>query len=104
MSGMAPSINCLALRAATTTNANLLSGAWLSTVMRSLSSTRFHNLTCALAQATAQPPRPQPPFQLFLRGRQNEDGHRVWQLLFYLFGALYVNFEHQVQLFALRLF
>src|ERR1700733_12242898 len=128
-SGDAPSINCLALRAATTTNANLLSGATLSAVMRSLSSKRIQNLECALAQTTAKTPRghrdrldfasgaihivihyqkivlritldflprplqpapyliarvlpsrPQPPFQFFLRGRQNEDGYCVRQL------------------------
>src|ERR1700692_3224680 len=30
------------------------------------------------------PPRPQPPFQFFLRRRKNEDGNREGQLLFYL--------------------
>src|SRR6202158_4080826 len=49
------------------------------------------------------PPRPQPPFQFVLRGWKNKDGNRVGQLLFYMFGALHVNFEHQVQPFALRL-
>src|SRR6202162_2301501 len=120
--------------------------------MRSLSSKRFQNLACALAQTTAKTPRghrdrldfasgalhivihhqkiilrvtlhflpgpfqpslnglfrvlpsrPQPPFQFFLRWRKNEDGDRVGQLLFYLFGALHVNFQHQVQPLALRL-
>src|ERR1019366_2042800 len=52
--GVAPIINCLARRAATTTNANLLSGAWLSTVMRSSPSKRFQNLACAFTQTVAK--------------------------------------------------
>src|SRR5580692_6575225 len=42
------------------------------------------------------PPRPQPPLELFLRGWKNEDSNREGQLLFYLFGTLHVNFQHQV--------
>ena len=53
-SGTAPDINCLARRAATTTNANLLSGAWLSTVIGYLPSKRFQNLACAFTQTTAK--------------------------------------------------
>src|ERR1700733_4931612 len=131
-SGDAPSISCLALLAATTTNANLLSGATLSGVMRSLPSKRFQDFCRSLAEATAKAAsghrdrldfasgalhivvhhkkivfrvtlnfltgplqaapdrffrimtsRPQSPLQLFLRGRQNENSHRVGQLLFY---------------------
>src|ERR1700722_2447827 len=54
---MAPSINCLALRAATTTYANLLSGAWLSTVIGILSSKRFQNLVCPITQAAPKTTR-----------------------------------------------
>src|SRR5882672_587504 len=54
---MAPDINCRARRAAITTNANLLSGAWLSTVMRSLPSKGFQNFACALAETTAKTTR-----------------------------------------------
>src|SRR5690242_8471401 len=39
----------------------------------------------------------EPALQLFAGGRQNKDSHGFGQLLFYLRGALYVNFEHQVQ-------
>src|SRR5579872_1466393 len=50
------------------------------------------------------PTRAQTPFQFFSGRRKNKDGHRVRELLFYLFGALHVNFQHQVQALALRLF
>src|SRR5690348_4262669 len=39
----------------------------------------------------------QPALEFPAGRRQDEDSHRFGQLLFYLRGALYVNFEHQVQ-------
>src|SRR5215472_11346382 len=49
------------------------------------------------------PAHAQPPFKLILRRRKNKNGHRVWKLSLYLLGALHIDFEHQVELFAPRL-
>src|SRR5580693_2742420 len=47
--------------------------------------------------------RPQPPFQVLLGGRKNEDGHRIRQFSLYLLGALHVYLEDQVQPLTPRL-
>jgi len=46
----------------------------------------------------------QPAFQFGARRRQDKDSHRFRQLLFYLRGSLYVNFQDQVQTLGARLF
>src|SRR5271168_2342282 len=50
------------------------------------------------------PPAAQASFQFLTRGRQYKDRHRFRQLLLHLPGALYINFQHQIQALAAGFF